>query len=133
MPVQIPDLEVWEAYTRCVDTSQSPRLKHPQKDMPPYLNIRVKLKGPGRRRLDLHGYSVQEAYETLKAFICRHAHYGTPKVEVITGRGFHGDGLIKKEIGLWLDTPFFKERIASVSWMNGEGALCITFKKPKKK
>lgn len=83
--------------------------------------------------LDLHGFTVQEAYETLCRFTDHHFERGTHHVHVITGRGLNTTGAIKKEVLLWLDTPFFTERISSFQWINGNGALKIDLKRKKRK
>lgn len=83
--------------------------------------------------LDLHGLTVQEAYKALCRFTDHHFERGTHYIHVITGRGLNVTGAIKKEILLWLDTPFFTHRISSFQWTNCEGALKIDIKKRKKK
>lgn len=86
-------------------------------------------------QLDLHGFSVQEAYETLRLFLLHHERRGSLYVTVITGRGLLAPGAIKREIALWLDTPFFKERVRAFSWQNGGGAIRLELyqKKGKRK
>ena len=42
-------------------------------------------------------------------------------------------GKIKKEMPFWLDTPVFKEKIASYEWINAGGTVRINLKKGKRK
>ena len=84
-------------------------------------------------QLDLHGFSVQDAYETLRLFLMHHERRRSRYVTVVTGRGLNAPGLIKQEITLWLDTPFFKERVRAFSWQNGGGALRLELYQTKGK
>ena len=81
--------------------------------------------------LDLHGYTVQEAYNTVIAFISRHHRINTNHVTVITGKGINNTGLIRNEIVDWLDTNILKQYIKSYEWTNDNGALKIYLKRKK--
>ena len=83
--------------------------------------------------LDLHGLTVEEAYQTLCRFITVHIKEGSKKITVITGKGSpKKEGLIHHEIQNWLDTSFFLDKIREVRWLNGGGALEISLKRKKK-
>ena len=83
--------------------------------------------------LDLHGLTVQEAYQALRHFITLHVRQNTRRIVVITGKGSpHKEGLIHHEIQNWLDAPFFAEKITGVRWLNGGGALEIRLRHRKK-
>jgi DNA-nicking Smr family endonuclease len=58
------------------------------------------------RKLDLHGLTVQRAYQALVAFL-RSAHADRLRcVEVITGRGSGGEtGVLRRELPMWLNRP----------------------------
>jgi DNA-nicking Smr family endonuclease len=58
------------------------------------------------RRLDLHGLTVQRAFDALVAFL-RAAHADRLRcVEVITGRGSgEAAGVLRRELPLWLNRP----------------------------
>lgn len=74
--------------------------------------------------LDLHGLTIQEAYQTLRRFLMIHCRENTKNITIITGKGSkEKEGLIHHEIKNWLDTPFFREKIIDVKWLNGGGAL----------
>lgn len=81
--------------------------------------------------LDLHGYTVQEAYNTVIDFISRHHRINTNRITIITGKGINNTGLIHKEIVDWLDTDILKQYIKSYEWTNGNGALKIYLKRKK--
>jgi DNA-nicking Smr family endonuclease len=56
---------------------------------------------PVARTLDLHGHTVQRAFEALVAFL-RDAHAeGVRCVEVVTGQS----GALRRELPLWLNLP----------------------------
>ena len=103
-----------------------------KKDIPPRLRIR-RISAPILSySLNLHGYTVAEAYEAAKRFISRHQQIGSKKITIITGKGLKQIGAIKKEIPLWFETPFFKEKIVSFSWKNDGGAMDVILKRVKK-
>lgn len=81
--------------------------------------------------LDLHGYTVQEAYNTVIDFISRHYRINTNRITIITGKGINNTGLIKNEIVDWLDTNILKQYIKSYEWTNDNGALKIYLKRKK--
>ena len=82
--------------------------------------------------LDLHGYTVQEAYDKLIDFLTRHYTKHTKYITVITGKGnISKEGLIHSEIVDWLDTNILKQYIKSYEWTNDSGALKIYLKREK--
>ena len=59
-----------------------------------------------RRRLDLHGRTVQAAYLALHDFLDRAWRDGVRHVEIITGRGSGAEGGgIRRELPHWLNAP----------------------------
>lgn len=82
--------------------------------------------------LDLHGFSVQEAYNKVYDFIKLHYERKSKYIIVITGKGLlNKEGLIHKEIILWLNTKKFKKYIKIHEWINHGGALKIVLNKSK--
>ena len=76
--------------------------------------------------LDLHGYTIQEAYNKLKDFIVYHKDNKTKYITIITGKGsLDKESLIHSEIENWISNPFFKNYIKTFEWINGNGALRI--------
>jgi DNA-nicking Smr family endonuclease len=61
---------------------------------------------PVMRTIDLHGRTVQRAYDALHAFLIT-AHADQVRcVEVITGRGSgENGGAIRRELPIWLNQP----------------------------
>ena len=57
------------------------------------------------RTLDLHGQTAERAFHALVRFL--HAAHGDQVrcVEIITGRGRDGVGVIRRELPLWLNQP----------------------------
>ena len=58
------------------------------------------------RRLDLHGFTAQRAFQALSHFL-KVAHADRVRcVEIVTGRGSaEGTGVIRRELPLWLNLP----------------------------
>lgn len=82
--------------------------------------------------LDLHGYTVQEAYDKLIDFLTRHYTKHTKYITVITGKGnINKEGLIHREVEDWLTSKRFYNYIRSYEWINGNGALKIYLKREK--
>ena len=70
---------------------------------------------PAARRLDLHGYTVQRAFQALLQFL-KVAHAERVRcVEVITGQGGPGGGAIRRELPFWLDVPELRPLILAVA------------------
>ena len=103
-----------------------------KKDIPPRLRVRRISTPILSYALNLHGYTIAEAYEATKKFFIHHQNMGSKKITIITGKGLKQIGAIKKEIPLWFETPFFREKIISFSWKNDGGALDIILKRIKK-
>lgn len=61
---------------------------------------------PPERKLDLHGRTAQNAFDSLAAFL-RTCHAGQIRcVEIVTGRGSApGSGVIRRELPHWLERP----------------------------
>jgi DNA-nicking Smr family endonuclease len=60
---------------------------------------------PAARVLDLHGQTAQRAFHALVAFL-RTAHADRLRcVEVVTGRGTAGEGVLRRELPHWLNLP----------------------------
>ena len=76
--------------------------------------------------LDLHGFSVQEAYNKVYSFIKKHYNNKSKYVIIITGKGtIEKEGLIHKEILNWFDTVKFNRYIKAYKWINNNGALQV--------
>ena len=100
-------------------------------ELPPKLKVhRAPLK-PVVYCLDLHQLTVQEAYQKTVQFIEKHYKIGTKKIQIITGKGRTGKGLIHGEFMGWLDTKRLKQYIREAKWTNDEGAVDLWLKKSK--
>ena len=59
----------------------------------------------GVRKLDLHGMTARDAFAALRAFL-RAAHADRVRgVEIVTGRGREGEGVLRRELPHWLNLP----------------------------
>ncbi|MBV9777783.1 MAG: Smr/MutS family protein [Acetobacteraceae bacterium] len=71
---------------------------------------------PPARRLDLHGHTTQRAFHALSHFLkVAHAEHARC-VEVITGHGGPGGGVIRHELPHWLDRPDLRPLILAVAY-----------------
>lgn len=118
------DLKLWNE----VKNKTIPIIKNLIHDQPTH-HLKVSYKTFLPYILDLHGYTIQEAYNKLNAFIDKHIIYKTKYITVITGKGsYTKEGLIHKEIENWLSTKVFNTKIKNFEWINGNGALKIFLK-----
>lgn len=82
-------------------------------------------------RIDLHGYTLNQAEEELKRFLLRVQASGKRWVLVITGKGFHGDtNNLRHKVPKWLDQWGLVSgyRIAKLQ-DGGNGALYVHVRK----
>ena len=93
----------------------------------PILNVQPHYSLP--RQLDLHGLTLQEAFIKVKAFIRSHFENQTKTIHIICGKGRGNSGLIKNEIGFWLEQE--NDKITSFTWQNDGGAVRICLRKKK--
>ena len=86
--------------------------------------------------LDLHGFTLQEAFDAFRDFLDKHYLLGTRKITVITGKGPKEQGALKREFPLWLERAGIREKILNVGFApsnrGGSGAMIVYIKKAKK-
>ena len=84
-------------------------------------------------RIDLHGLTRDEAYGRLHDFMSISRAIGRRTVLVITGKGFAGEGVLRREVPQWLATAPFRTMVAGVEpaarQHGGEGALYVRLRK----
>lgn len=84
-------------------------------------------------RLDLHGYDQDRARAVLESFLRRAWNEGFRAVLVITGKGVHGDGVLRRRAPEWLAAPHLAPIVAGVSEAHrrhgGAGALYVALKR----
>jgi DNA-nicking Smr family endonuclease len=84
-------------------------------------------------RLDLHGLDQDRARSVLVSFLRRAHEDGVRAVLVITGKGFQGDGILRRRTPEWLADPSLRAVVAGVSEAHkrhgGEGALYVALKR----
>ena len=125
------DISLWESIKQTLRPLVGNREKEPH-PFPKRLRVHAPAERELMMTLDLHGLTVEEAYQTLRRFIMLHVRENTKAITVITGKGSpKKEGLIHREIQNWLDVPPFKENINEVKWLNGGGALEIHLKRKK--
>ena len=84
-------------------------------------------------RIDLHGMDQDRARAALEGFLRRAWDEGYRAVLVITGKGFMGDGVLKRRTPEWLAAPHLAAIVAGISEAHrrhgGEGALYVALKR----
>ena len=125
MVYQIKDIQVWENLKKDLFAEHN----CPKRDIPKRLRVLQKEKTALPSMLDLHGLTVQQAFEATAGFLAGHFRAGTKDVLIVTGKGTMGEGLIKKEFDGWLKNPSLYRYIRYASWQNRGGAVKITLKK----
>ncbi len=84
-------------------------------------------------RLDLHGMDQDRARAVLTAFLIRAQDEGVRAVLVITGKGWLGDGVLRRYTPEWLADPALRSVVAGVSEAHkrhgGQGALYVALKR----
>ncbi len=86
-----------------------------------------------RDPIDLHGFGVWDAEDRLKAFLRRSWDQGLRAVLVVTGKGYGGEGQIRRHAQDWLAARDLRDVVAGVSHAarrhGGEGALYVALKR----
>ena len=84
-------------------------------------------------RLDLHGLDQDRAYARLLAFLVDAQAGGARAVLVITGKGYAGQGVLRRRTPEWLADPRLRGVVAGLSpaeaHHGGEGAFYIALKR----
>lgn len=106
----------------------------PAVNQPPQLDRRTadklrKGKMDIEARLDLHGYSQEQAYSALQDFIPKCQAQAKRCVLVITGKGRSGDGVLRQKVPQWLMEGALAGIVLKISPAipkdGGEGALYV--------
>ncbi len=121
----IPDEQLWQQLKEKVKPVQ----RKVKKDIPKRLRVVRKKELITSSILDLHGLTVQDAFEKTGTFIQRTHHIGLKEITIITGRGTTGKALIKNEFENWLENNNIASHIRAYSWKNRGGAVKINLKK----
>ena len=123
--VELKDLDLWEQ----IKKQTKPLVK---KQVVKHLivkDIPIHYKKHYNYVLDLHGYTIQDAYELLQKFMEYHYKNKTKYVTVITGKGTpERESFIHYEIKNWLKSRLFIIYVKNFEWINGNGALKIFLK-----
>jgi DNA-nicking Smr family endonuclease len=83
-------------------------------------------------RLDLHGLDYDRARAALRVFVARSVAEGWRHILIITGKGYEGEGVLRRFTPVWLAEPGVREHVAGVSPAHrrhgGDGALYVALK-----
>lgn len=84
-------------------------------------------------RLDLHGKTLQEAYDALGAFIAKQSGLGRRLLLVITGKGSDDGATLRSKFPRWCAEPVFAQHIlairAAAPQHGGAGAWYVLLRK----
>ena len=84
-------------------------------------------------RLDLHGYTQDQAFRALSAFVVQCQHMGEKSALVITGKGRSGTGVLKSRFTDWLGSPEIRTYVSGYAPAHrkhgGDGAYYIFFRR----
>ena len=125
MTAVVSDMELWEEVKRTV-TPLSVAMKTALR--------KKKKQATSVRRLDLHGYTAQEAYQHTLEVLKNSFQRGEKQLLIITGKGSKGQGILKRELPLWLadaDLPVKSVQHAPIE-RGGEGAYIVKLKRRPK-
>ena len=88
---------------------------------------------PPTARIDLHGLSRNEAKIRLEQFLMISASEGHRVVLIITGKGVAGQGILRRNLPIWLSSPPLAERIIAYCQAHkkdgGAGAFYVNLRK----
>ncbi|MGN0919565.1 MAG: Smr/MutS family protein [Alphaproteobacteria bacterium] len=123
----ILDEDLWEE----IKATLKPVKRRVKKTLPKRLRVVRSVPKAPQTVLDLHGLTVQEAFESTQKFIQKAHRVGLKEITIITGRGTTGKAMIKNEFDGWLEHPEFQPHIRMYQWKNKGGAVKINLKKKK--
>ena len=123
--MQVADEHLWEEVKKTV----KPVKRKVKRDTPKRLRVVRNTPKSPQTILDLHGQTVQQAFESTNKFIQKAHRTGLKEITIITGRGTTGRALIKNEFEDWLENPKLSPHIRTHTWQNRGGAIKITLKK----
>ena len=121
----VPDEQLWEE----LKTSVKPGKRKVKHDLPKRLRVVRAVSKVPQTVLDLHGLTVQEAFECSQKFIQKAYKSSLKEITIITGRGTTGKALIKNEFEDWLDHPVISPHVRAYEWQNRGGAVKIKLRK----
>jgi DNA-nicking Smr family endonuclease len=112
----------------------SPRIGEPPLAIEPNRERRIMLgREPIGARIDLHGMSQDQARSALTAFLIWAQAEGHRAVLVITGRGYSGEGVLRRRAPEWLAHAPLRALVAGISTARrrhgGEGALYVALRR----
>lgn len=85
--------------------------------------------------IDLHGHSQIDAFAGLQDCVQQSALRGKRMLLVITGKGRMGDGVLRRNLPLWLNAPSIQPFVlafdAATRKDGGEGAFYVLLKRQK--
>ena len=126
------DLKIWLEYTKDLEPLSS-ATKKSYPIIPAKLVHRKKNKQLIDARLDLHGFTQEQAFAELKNFLAYCHQQDKKNILIITGKGrLNQPGVIKLMLPRWLEFTELKQYITSYSTakyeLGGEGAILVVLK-----
>ena len=90
-------------------------------------------RNPQHTILDLHGMTQAAAHAALSEFLATQYHHGTRQTLIITGKGLDGEGLLKRNLPHWCESPELNKFIDGISIapprLGGSGAFVVMLRR----
>ena len=88
---------------------------------------------PPTRQLDLHGHTVERAFRAVDRFLEAARRDRLRCVEIVTGRGRGGEGVIGRELPFWLNRPEMRPFVLAVSYAHpgNTGAIRVLLRRAR--
>jgi DNA-nicking Smr family endonuclease len=77
----------------------------------------------GVRKLDLHGMTAHHAFSALRAFLLAAHAERVRCVEIVTGRGGEGGGVLRRELPHWLNLPDIRPLVLAAAHPRTSSAM----------
>ena len=127
------DRQFWRDYVK--DIKKIPNEKNPiiENKKTKFISIKRAEDFILKNRIDLHGYTLDQAYETVFDFIEINFNAGRKVIYIITGKGKpESDNTLNKLVPRWLNEKPLCNLVSSATFSStNAGELCIKLKKQK--
>ena len=125
-----PGKQVMPVADRQGKTPSTARSLSPEARIDPNLRRRLqKNRQPIEATLDLHGLTLEQAHKRLAQFVAMQCAAGHKFVLLVTGKGVGGNGVLRRAVPEWLNTPPLAQHIvafgAAAVVHGGSGALYV--------
>lgn len=129
------DQEIWNRVTKTINPLGTKNRQGSKRLLLDVNSINIhhnNMKKTHQTCVDLHGLSLNDAYSLILSKIPQAVSMGYKCILLITGKGIHNTGLLRKYVPMWLSQQPFTNYIKNVTYASrkdgGDGALYIYLK-----